>query len=61
MCEKWQFRCAVSTSCWIVKVVVVVAAVAALGGGLCVCVHARVRERIRIPVGDKTEVFNCRT
>lgn len=27
MCEKWQFRCAVSTNCWMVKVVAVVVVV----------------------------------
>jgi hypothetical protein len=31
MCEKWQFRCAVSTNCWMVKVV---AAVVVVGGGV---------------------------
>jgi hypothetical protein len=34
MCEKWQFRCAVPTNCWMVKVVVVAVVV-----GVVCCVR----------------------
>ena len=71
MCEKWQFRCAVSTNCWMVKVVavivVVVGVVCCIRKGSCIrqdrCVQLQdvilVRYKATMEVNFKAPCVMC--